>query len=144
MAWVEQSVEIDASLETVWGVVTDYLRYPMFLEGMKSAKVVSEEGGKKCVEFELQLIKRIRYTLCFDSPETGRLSWTLVRGDFMRRNEGGWDLVSLGADRCKATYRIAIAFGAIVPESITRSLASKNLPATLAAFKARAEGMGSI
>ncbi|MDF1563528.1 MAG: SRPBCC family protein [Deltaproteobacteria bacterium] len=140
MAWAERSIEIDAGLERVWQVITDFEAYPEFLADMQEARIDSREGETGVrASFELQILKRIRYTLDFSLAPPERMDWTLVKGDFMKRNEGGWRLQALGEGRTRATYRIALALGAIVPESITNRLAAEQLPSTLEAFKRRIE-----
>ena len=84
------------------------------------------------------MLLRFRDGFSLAGPE--RMDWTLVKGDFMKRNEGGWRLEALDGGRTRATYRIALALGAIVPESITNRLAAEQLPSTLEAFKSRIEG----
>ena len=140
MAWAERSIEIDADLETVWKVITDFEAYPEFLADMQASRIESRSETRVRASFELQILKRIRYTLDFELEPPTTLSWSLVKGDFMKRNEGGWRLEALGDGRTKATYRIALALGAIVPESITSRLAAEQLPSTLSAFKNRIEG----
>ena len=141
MAWAERSIEIEASLDAVWKVITDFESYPEFLADMQAARVESRDGSERVrASFELQILKRIRYTLDFNLEPPTRLDWTLVKGDFMKRNEGGWRLEAMEGGRTRATYRIALALGAIVPESITTRLAAEQLPSTLDAFKTRIEG----
>ncbi len=140
MPWAERSIEIDAPPESVWEVITDFESYPEFLSDMRSVRVASRSERGATVRFELDLIKRVRYTLAFEADPPRRLAWSLVRGDFMRRNEGSWELQELEGGRTRATYRIALALGAIVPSSITTRLAAERLPETLEAFKRRIEG----
>ncbi len=140
MPWAERTIDIEADLEAVWKVVTDFEAYPEFLADMQAASVESRDEDRARASFELKILKRIRYTLDFVLERPHRVDWTLVKGDFMKRNEGGWRLEALEGGRTRATYRIALALGAIVPESITTRLAAEQLPTTLDAFKKRIEG----
>jgi len=133
-----QTIEIDAPVETVYAVIVDYGRYPEFLPEIENAEVVQRDGDTVDVQFSLNLIKRLTYTLrLVGEPDRG-VSWTLVEGMF-QTNDGGWNLEALDGGRTRATYRIEVAVGVFVPGSITKRLVGSTLPTTLAAFKARAE-----
>jgi ribosome-associated toxin RatA of RatAB toxin-antitoxin module len=133
-----QTIEIDAPLDRVYAVIVDYERYPEFLPEIENTEVLRRDGNTVEVEFSLNLIKRLTYTLrLVGEPGTG-VSWTLVDGMF-QTNDGSWNLESLEGRRTRATYRIEVAVGVFVPGAITKRLVGSTLPTTLAAFKARAE-----
>jgi uncharacterized membrane protein len=93
------------------------------------------------VEFTLNVIKRITYTLRLtESPGGDGLRWELVEGMF-KSNSGGWALESLPDGRTGAVYDVEVAVGIFVPGSIVNRLVGKTLPATLKAFKRRAESL---
>lgn len=140
MAAEEKGIDVDVPIERMFEVVTDYESYPEFLPDVRKAVVASRKGNIVEVTFEIEVIKRIRYTLRMEETAPTELSWTLVKGDFMKVNAGGWRLESLGDEKTRATYAIELKLGAMVPSSITTKLAARNLPDTLERFKRRAEG----
>lgn len=139
MAEARATVEIAASPARLMAVITDFARYPEFLPEMEEAVVLRREGPVHVVHFAIRLVRRIEYTLELRQLDELRLEWNLVDGSF-RANDGGWTLEPLdGGARTRAHYRVAIELGMFVPGSVMKTLVEKSLPATLAAFKARAE-----
>ena len=140
MAGAVQSIEIGVPREQLFDVIVDYERYPEFLSDMSAAQIVRRDGPTVDVRFTLDLIKRLEYTLRLVGQRATGLSWTLVDGPF-KKNEGGWTLEDLPGGRTRATYRIEIAVGMFLPGAIVNRLVGQTLPATLQAFKARAESL---
>ena len=93
------------------------------------------------VEFTLNVIKRVTYTLRLtEQPPDKGLTWELVEGMF-KSNSGGWALEELPGGRTKASYEVEVSVGIFVPGAIVNRLVGKTLPATLRAFKERAESL---
>ena len=139
MAAEEKSIDVDVPIARMFEVVTDYERYPEFLPDVRRAELKRRDGNIAEVTFEIEVIKRIRYTLRMEETEPTALNWTLVKGDFMKLNNGRWTLEALGEQQTRATYAIELKLGAMVPSSITTKLAARNLPDTLERFKRQAE-----
>ena len=125
MAKAERSIVINAPQEKVFAVITDYEKYPEFLPEVKKAKVIT-------------------YTLKHTAERPTKLSWTMVRGEMMKGNDGAWTLKP-GAQpgTTDATYMIDLKLSSLVPGFIEKALAEQSLPGLLANFKARAEKLGS-
>ena len=142
MAGARQTVDIDVSPEAFFEVIRDYENYPLFLSDMERVRVVSRDGPVADVEFTLNVIKRITYTLRLtDEPPDKGLRWTLVKGIF-KTNSGGWTLTERPGGGTRATYDVEVSVGGFVPKAIVNRLVGKTLPATLRAFKERAESLG--
>ncbi len=145
MASVTKQVIIEAPLEKVFDIVADYERYPEFVPGIRSCKVRSA-NGEKHVEYELDLgVRRIRYVLRHEEQRPTRVSWSLVSGDMMKVSNGSWELAAEGG-RTRALYSVEIQITRppLVPQMIVDRVSDEltriQLPKTLDAFKARAEG----
>ena len=121
-------------------VITDFSAYPRFLPEMEEAVVLGRDADTWTVRFAVRIIRRLVYTLRLVRESETRLSWTLVEGVF-RANDGSWDLAAMGERATHATYRVDLDLGMFVPGSVTKTLVDINLPATLAAFKVRAESV---
>ncbi|MBN1334426.1 MAG: SRPBCC family protein [Deltaproteobacteria bacterium] len=133
-------VEIDAPPARVMEVITDFPAYPRFLPEIEEAEVVSATPESWEVRFVLRLIRRMEYTLRLSRDEDRLLQWSLVAGIF-RSNDGSWELEPMdGGARTRATYAIDLVMDVFIPRAIVNSLVGESLPATLARFKARAEG----
>lgn len=145
MATVTREVIIDAPLEKVFDLVVDYARYPEFVPGVRACRV-RDARGEKHVEYELDLgVKRIRYVLRMAEKRPTSVSWSLVSGEMMKASSGSWVLSAEGGKtRAVYTAEIQIARPPLVPQLIVDRVSDEltriQLPKTLDAFKARAEG----
>jgi ribosome-associated toxin RatA of RatAB toxin-antitoxin module len=139
MPRAEHQVLIDAPIEKVFAIITDYERYPEFLPDMKEVVVVSRHEGVAVVRFELELIMRVSYTLRLVEEPPARLSWTLEEAKMVAENNGGWTLVKEG-ERTRATYALEVKLRGLIPKSVSTRLLGTTLPQTLERFKARSEG----
>jgi ribosome-associated toxin RatA of RatAB toxin-antitoxin module len=139
MAAATQSIVIQAPLEKVFRVVTDYERYAEFLPEVKRVSTSERSGNRVKVHYEVEVIKRIRYTVQLIEEPPQRVSWTLVEGEVMRDNRGSWLLEAVGQGKTQATYSIEMALGPLVPKAIVKALVETSLPKMLEAFKKRAE-----
>ncbi len=137
MSEAERSIEVDAPLETVFGVITDYEAYPEFLPELHSVTVLEREPGRARVRFVLHVVKTVRYTLELTESAPFSVRWTLVEGD-LRQNAGSWTLERHGAGT-RASYSVRVEVGVFVPGAIVSRLVGETLPATLQAFRVRAE-----
>lgn len=139
MAGASRTVTINAPIEKVWAVVTDYEKYPEFLSEQTSVKVKSRNGNVVEAVFGLKLMMEIKYTLRLTETAPTRMSWTMLEGQMMKSNEGGWLLEAVSPTETKATYTIEVALKGLVPKSVSTSLVDSTLPKTMEAFKARVE-----
>ncbi len=139
MAGATRSIEINAPAEVLFDVIIDYEKYPEFLPDMERVSIQRSDGDNAVAEFHLNLIKRIAYTLDLKGQRPHKVRWSLIKAKLFKHNDGGWDIEELGEDRVRATYTIDIGFGLLVPKSISNRLVGTSLPATLEAFKRRAE-----
>ena len=145
MALVSQEVVVDATIDHFYEVVTDYPRYPEFVPGIKACRVL-QVGGEKHVEYDLDLgLRRIRYVLRHVEERPRRVSWSLVSGEILKVSNGSWELTAEGQKtRARYSVDIQISRPPLVPQPLLDKMSDQmtrvQLPRTLAAFKARAEG----
>ncbi|MCB9758738.1 MAG: SRPBCC family protein [Alphaproteobacteria bacterium] len=131
-------------MDRVLTILTTFEDYPDFLPSMVQARVLSREERVWEVAFRVDVIRPLDYTLrlTLERPDPAgvvRLRWSLVEGVF-RSNEGGWTLTPIdGGARTHARYEIDVQVGVYVPGTIVNTLVERTLPATLEAFRTRAE-----
>jgi hypothetical protein len=107
---------------------------------------VRDAGTEKHVEYELDLgVKTIRYTLRMIEVRPRQVSWTLVKGDWMKVSNGSWELAPEGdATRARYSVEVVVAKPPLVPQAIVDKISEEltrvSLPRTLEAFRKRAEG----
>ena len=143
MAGAEQSIIINAPPQAIYDVIVDYERYPEFLSDVESIKILKRNGNVVDVEYTVNVIKRVSYILRLTGTPHTSVRWSLVKASFMKSNEGGWALEDLGDGRTKATYGLQVKVSRLVPGRVVDKLAGSTLPATLQAFKERAEASQS-
>lgn len=139
MAGANRTIVINAPIEKVFSVVSDLESYPKFLPEVKKIHITRESPDTVVADYEVDMVKRVKYTLRLKSEAPRRLSWTWVRGEFMKDNQGSWALEPLSPTQTQVTYTIEVTLGALVPKSMVNALVDTQLPKMLEAFKARAE-----
>lgn len=142
MAQAQKSIVINVPPEKFFKVLADYAEYPKFLPDVKAITVGKKEGNATEVTYEIDVIKRIKYTLKHVEEAPRKLSWSFVKGEMMKDNQGHWLLEPEGDGKTKATYTIDLKLGALVPSSVEKALAEARLPQMLEQFKRRAESLG--
>ncbi len=140
MPQASSSIIVAVPPKALYEVAIDFEKYPEFLPDVKFAKVKKRQGSNLIVDFEISVIKKIRYTLKVSGTPGKKIGWSLVEGDLFKKNEGGWTFEDLKG-KTKGTYTIEIDFGLFVPSMITSRLIGANLPAMMKRFKERAEGL---
>ena len=140
MAKAERTEIFDVPAEKFYQAVTDYKNYPKFVDGMKSVEVVTESGDSATVKFNLNLIKEITYTLKLTGKKNEAVSWSLVSGDMMKVNNGGWKLKDLGNGKTEVTYSLEVELKGFFPGlgMVEKTMVSTNLPMNMKAFAKRA------
>ncbi len=139
MSGATRSIVINAPMEKVFGVITDYEKYSEFLPEVKKIRLGTRKGNEVEVHYEAEIVKTIKYSLRLKEEKPSKVSWTFIEGEFMKDNKGGWVLEDLGGGKTKATYSIEVAVGMLVPKTIITALIDTQLPKTLEAFKKRSE-----
>ncbi|HZX96453.1 MAG TPA: SRPBCC family protein [Myxococcales bacterium] len=141
MAQASRSVTVNVPPEKLFEVIVDYERYPEFLPEVKKVKVEAGQGSIKEVTYTVDIkAKVINYTLRHTAERPSKLSWTMIKGEMMKGNDGTW-MLKAGAQpgTTDATYTIDLKLSSLVPAFIEKALAEQSLPGLLANFKARAE-----
>ena len=141
MPGAEKTIIINAPPQVVYDVIVDYEKYPEFLKEMDRCRIVKRNGNVLDVEYTATVIKQVSYTLRLTGTPHTSVRWSLLKAGFMKSNDGGWALEDLGDGRTKATYGLEVRVSRLVPGKIVDKLTVTTLPATLDAFKKRAESM---
>lgn len=139
MSAVAREKEMDVPVEALFKAITDFTAYPEFVSEVVGVEV--QKGGtpeKTRVAFELDVIKRFKYTLEFKIVDNKEVSWTLVDSNFFKTNSGKWILKSLPNGKTHATYSLDVSFGFLVPGWISKKLTETNLPRMMESFETQA------
>lgn len=122
--------------EQFFSIVSDYEKYPEFLNEVKGCKVLETKGDKKLVEFQVSVVKTFTYRLWMTEEKNKRISWTLDSGDIFKTSIGSWDLEDTGG-KTKAKYAVDATFKVFVPGPIAKALVNVNLPNMMKAYHER-------
>ncbi len=139
MPAASRSVVIDAPPDRVFDVIVDYDRYADVLPEVKEARSRNRRGNEVDVDYGIDVVKRIHYTLHHVEERPRSVRWTFVKGEVMRDNRGSWTLEPTPDGMTRATYTIEVGVGLLVPRSIVNALVDQSLPKLLEAFKKRSE-----
>lgn len=126
----------NCSVPEFFKIVTDYEKYPEFLQEVKECKVLKADGSRKLVEYKVSVIKSFTYQLWMTEQEPESLTWTFGGGDLFKTSTGFWKLEDQ-AGKTKATYSVDATFGVFVPGPIAKTLLTINLPNMMSAYHKR-------
>lgn len=139
---VQESIDIDAALGTVYDVVGDFESYPEWLDEFKSAEVLAtlDDGWAEKVRYELSTMGiTLKMTLAYTYTDT-RVEWVLEEGDMMSKNDGAYDMVDNGDGTTTLTYDLTVQTSVPLPGMVRKRIAKKTVTDSLNAIKKRAEG----
>ena len=139
MPGASRTIVVNAPIEKVFDVITQYERYPEFLPEVKGIRTENRKGNTVDVHYKVDVVKTINYSIHVTEERPTRMSWTYIKGEFMKDNRGSWLLEPEGEGKTKATYTVEMALGALVPKSVVSALVETSLPKMLDAFKRRFE-----
>jgi coenzyme Q-binding protein COQ10 len=139
MPGATRSIVFNAPIEKAYEVIADYGKYAEFLPEVKKVSVSNRQGNQADVHYEVDVVKRIKYTVRMREERPNRVSWSFVEGEFMKDNKGSWVLEPAGEGQTRATYTVEMALGPLVPKTIVNALVETSLPKMLESFKKRIE-----
>jgi coenzyme Q-binding protein COQ10 len=92
MASAETKELFDCSTEQFYEIVSDYEKYPQFLDEVQSCRVVERNDNKALVEFKVKVVKEFTYRLWITEDKPKGISWTFDSGDIFKVSSGQWKL----------------------------------------------------
>ena len=139
MPGATRTIVINAPVEKVFDVITQYERYPEFLPEVKEVRASNRQGNTVELHYKVDVMKTVRYSIRVTEERPRRMAWTFIEGEMMKDNKGSWLLEPEGEGKTRATYNVEMALGLLVPKAVVNALVDTSLPKMLDAFKRRAE-----
>ncbi|HYV43952.1 MAG TPA: SRPBCC family protein [Myxococcaceae bacterium] len=139
MPGASRSIVINAPPDKVFDVITAYEKYPEFMKEVKEIKTSNRKGNQVDVQYKVDLMKSIKYSLRMTEDRPSKVSWSFIEGEFMKDNKGSWVLEPSGEGQTKATYTIEMALGPLIPKTIVNAMVENQLPKMLEDMKRRVE-----
>jgi uncharacterized membrane protein len=137
-----QSIVIDAPAADVMAVIADFDAYPQWVSAAKQVEVVEpgDDGRARRVHFVIDAGPvKDDYLLDYTWDGDRKVSWTLVKGQMMKRQEGSYTLAENG-DSTEVTYSITIDLSIPMLGMIKRKAEKVILDTALKELKKRVEG----
>ena len=122
--------------EQFFKIVSDYEKYPEFLQEVKSCKILKSDGNKKLVEYQVSVVKSFKYTMWMTEKPGSLVSWEFASGDMFKTSTGSWKMEEEGG-KCRATYSVEATFTMFVPGPIAKALVNVNLPSMVSSYHKR-------
>jgi ribosome-associated toxin RatA of RatAB toxin-antitoxin module len=143
MAKAVKTEIFDVPADKFYKAIIDYKSYPQFVDGVESVEIKNESADGATVTMNLNLIKKISYTIKLNHTPNKEVNWSLVSGDMMKINNGKWTLKDLGQARTEVTYSLEVEFKGFLPGLglIEKTLVNTNLPLTMKAFAKKAASL---
>ena len=137
MPSIEVKHQFRGNITNVFEAITDYQKYPDYLQGMNSVKILDPltPEAKCSVRYEITMIKKFYYTLNMYEVTPGEIRWELEESNIMKQNNGYWKLSGNGDKKVDALYGLDIKFRGLVPSRITDQVAKTNLPIMFEGFQ---------
>ena len=136
-----QSIVIDAPASDVMAVIADFPAYPQWVAAAKKVEVVEEgeNGRAKRVHFLLDAgAVKDDYVLDYTWDGDRQVSWTLVKGQMQKRQDGSYTLVEKDGST-EVTYSITIDLSIPMLGMIKRKAEKVILDTALKELKKRVE-----
>ena len=141
MAHAEIQETLSVSKDAFYDTVVAYESYPQFVDGCKRVEVKRDGDSKATVTyFVSMMMKEISYQLSHEGDRAaGKLSWNLLTSDFLKSNQGTWEIKDAGPGKCTVKYSIEIEFKVPVPSMILNKLVKGSLPSMIKGFEKQAK-----
>src|SRR3954454_6523189 len=97
MASAEIKDVLSVDYDRLFSTIVKYEDYPDFVAGCSKSVVESRSPGKARVTYLVNIMKEVSYTLDLTEDKAkGTVEWSLVKSDFMTKNNGRWSLKKVG------------------------------------------------
>lgn len=143
-ARASQETVIEASPETIMGIITDYEAYPEWVDDMKESEVreTDDEGRATRVWYHVDArVMDVDYVLAYDYHDEHRLTWTLVEGAQVTQLDGEYALSDEGDGRTRVRYTLEADLAIPVPGFMKKRAQRRIMETGLGELKRRAESM---
>ena len=137
-----QSITVDAPAAEVMAVIADFPAYPQWVSAAKTVEVLEtgDDGRARQVHFVIDAgAIKDDYVLDYTWDGDREVSWTLVRGQMMKRQEGSYSLAERDGST-DVTYAITIDLSVPMLGMIKRKAEKVILDTALKELKKRVEG----
>ena len=88
----------------------------------------------------MNIMRDMSYTLDHvEDQAAGRMQWSLVTSDLLKKNIGSWELKDAGPGKTEVKYTVEIEFNIPVPGFVLNQLVKSSLPTMIKGFEKQAK-----
>ena len=138
---VRDSIVITADPDSIMDVIADYEAYPDWQDEIKEVEILEtdDDGWATKVRFKVDAtIAVVNYVLGYTYTDTS-VSWTMVEGDKVKRNDGSYQLTDQGNSTTLVDYDLEVEPGIKVPSMLRKQASKRIVRAALEGLKRRVE-----
>jgi ribosome-associated toxin RatA of RatAB toxin-antitoxin module len=111
----ESATEVPASIERCWSVVEDLSRAPEWQQGLRSVTVIERDPEGRPLVCDTVIDAKFREVRCrvrcsYEAPR--RMAFERISGEIPAMR-GSWELESVGPERTRAVYALAVDPGKV-------------------------------
>ena len=136
------SIDVDATAEELFAIVTDIEAYPDWIGDVKEVEVLERDSEGRPTASTMRVdvtIKEVTYTLDYEYDGHERMSWLSRPGGDVKSIEGSYTFEINDEGGTRVTYDLAIDPGFPVPGFMMKRAAKHIAGQALDGLKARAE-----
>lgn len=137
-----ERIHIDAPPQRCFDIAVDFERYPEWAKDVKDVTVFQRDEAGHATEVEYRAAamgRSVTYVLAYDYAEAPEaFSWSLVRGELVRRLDGLYRFESDG-DGTRVTYRLSVDLALPLPGLVKRRAEGRIVGSALKELKKFAE-----
>lgn len=139
MAAIEKAESFNCTPEQLFGILSDYEKYPDFLGDVKAISIIKATKTYKIVEYTISIIKDVTYQLKVKEKKNKHISWTLESGFMFKSLDGSWSLESSKTKKgiTDVVYKVDMKLRLFAPKLIEKTLVEINLKTMMKSFKKR-------
>ncbi len=138
---VKDSIDVEASVDDLFAVATDFEAYPEWNANIKNVEVKERDAEGRGVEVFYEVdakVKTVRYTLGYDYSDAPRsFSWDLLNGD-VKELRGSYAFDEFD-DVTEVVYETAVDPGFPIPKLLKRQAQRAIVRGALEDLKKRVE-----
>jgi ribosome-associated toxin RatA of RatAB toxin-antitoxin module len=136
------TVEIAATPEELFAIVTDLDSYPEWVDGVQSVEIHETDDGGLPLRSTMTIdvkVRTVTYTLGYEFEYPTLLSWVSEPGGDVRHIEGSYRFEPLDDNTTSVTYELSIDPGFPVPGFMLRKAQKAIIAAALDGLRAQVE-----
>lgn len=129
---------VDASVEDVWRVITDFKDFDKFMPGVVYYKPVGWKDGRLIVDCRVKVVlMKMDYTLSYIIDGKNHTTyWFYVKGP-IKDAQGFFRVEPYDAKRTLVTYTTTLDVGKAMPDFIEKTLGKSTFPSIFKSLKKR-------